>query len=144
MNQTIRALEGNRFTPINILDPCHKCFYSRFVSDYRRDWLIAAYSAYLHLKPRSKTVIVSVFALKLKASQTVGDRILLQIWRPPTSLSIRYTACLSDRLAIISGYLHLLMVLYYIHVLFIESKLKSIHIISACFLLLQAISACAH
>jgi len=42
----------------------------------------------LHLKARSKKVIVSVFTCKL---QTVGDRTLLQIWRPRTTLSIRYT-----------------------------------------------------
>ena len=32
--------------------------------------------------------------------QTVGDRTLLQIWRPPTTLSIRYTVSSSNRLAV--------------------------------------------
>jgi len=36
-----------------------------------------------------------------RPSQTVGDRTLLQIWRPPTTLSIRYTASSSDRLAVL-------------------------------------------
>ena len=37
-----------------------------------------------------------------RPSQTVGDRTLLQIWRPPTTLSIRYTAPSSDRLAVLA------------------------------------------
>jgi len=34
-----------------------------------------------------------------RTSQTVGDHILLQIWWPRTTLSIRYTASSSGRLA---------------------------------------------
>jgi len=31
-----------------------------------------------------------------------GDRTLLQVWRPPITLSIRYTASSSDRLAVLA------------------------------------------
>ena len=56
----------------------------------------------LHLKARSKTVIVSVLRVSWRPSQTVGNRTLLQIWRPPTTLSIRYTASSSDILAVLA------------------------------------------
>ena len=46
----------------------------------------------LHLNARSKTVIVSFLSslVSWRTSQTVGDRTLLQIWRPRTTLSIWY------------------------------------------------------
>jgi len=49
----------------------------------------------LHLKARSKTVIISVFACKLKAP--TNSRGSYPLARPPTTLSIRYIASLSDK-----------------------------------------------
>jgi len=54
----------------------------------------------LHLKACSKMVIVSSLHVSWRTSQTVGDHTLLQIWWPQTTLSIRCTASLSDKLAI--------------------------------------------
>ena len=57
----------------------------------------------LHLKARSKTVIVSVFACKLKAlTNSRGSYPLADMEISLTTLSIRYTASSSDRLAVLA------------------------------------------
>jgi len=65
-----------------------------------------------------------------RPTQTVGDRTLLQIWRPPTTLSIRYTASLSDRLAVLAVDSINSTCTYYSKRILISAN-KRIHIISA-------------
>ena len=71
-----------------------------------------------------------------RPSQTVGDRTLLQIWRPPTTLSIRYTASSSDRLAVLAVDSINSTCTYYntVNKRILITANKRIHIISAYFL----------
>ena len=71
-----------------------------------------------------------------KPSQTVGDRTLLQIWRPPTTLSIRYTAPSSDRLAVLAVDSINSTCTYYntVNKRILITANKCIHLISAYFL----------
>jgi len=85
----------------------------------------------LHLKAHSKTVIVSVFTWR--PSQTVRGHTLLQIWRSPTTLSIKYTVSSSDRLAVI--WINSTCTFYNIvNKRILITANKRIHIISAYFL----------
>jgi len=67
----------------------------------------------------------------------------LQIWRPPTTLSIRYTASLSDRLAVLAVDSINSTCTYYSKCIQITAN-KRVHIISAYYLAVARISTCAY
>ena len=98
-NYLAHTLVSNLSTCVRELQRWPKQKYPRCFPKYLR-WPTTrqADEEDLHLKARSKTVIILSLHVSWRTSQTVGDHTLLQIWWPQTTLSIRYTASSSGRL----------------------------------------------